>query len=274
MRRRSLLNAIEQVVRLIRSKGVGIYFVTQNPADVPETVLGQLGNRVQHALRAFTPRDQKAVKAAADTFRHNPAFDTATAITSLGVGEALVSMLDAKGNPEIVARSLIAPPMARVGPISDEERQQLIQKSGLLGKYDTPIDRHSAFETLRDRSQQEGKAEPSAGGLLGSLGRRPWQVVWQFVAWRAPAHVGGRNRTSLRCSIGRADRRDKDRPSHLARDSRRQVEIGSRLYDASLSNLSSWQLSVCGQEVCAAFVLFTTTDGSADTEPPSPSCRS
>ena len=166
---KSLLNAIEQVVRLIRSKGVGIYFVTQNPDDVPETILGQLGNRVQHALRAFTPRDQKAVKAAADTFRRNPAFDTATAITNLGVGEALVSMLDAKGNPEIVARSLIAPPVARVGPISDEERQSLIQKSGLLGKYDTAIDRPSAFETLRDQSQQEGKAEPSASGWLGSL---------------------------------------------------------------------------------------------------------
>jgi uncharacterized protein len=169
---KSLLSAIEQVVRLIRSKGVGVYFVTQNPADVPETVLGQLGNRVQHALRAFTPRDQKAVKAAADTFRRNPSFDTTTVITALAVGEALVSMLDAKGNPEIVAKSLVAPPMARVGPISDEERQQLIQKSGLLGKYETAIDRQSAFETLRDGSQKEGGAgasAPSAGGLLGSL---------------------------------------------------------------------------------------------------------
>ena len=169
---KALLSAIEQVIRLIRSKGVGVYFVTQNPADVPETVLGQLGNRVQHALRAFTPRDQKAVKAAADTFRRNPSFDTATAITELAVGEALVSMLDAKGNPGIVARSLIAPPMARVGPISDEERQQLIQKSGLLGKYETAIDRHSAFETLRERSQPGGEAgtsEASSGGWLGTL---------------------------------------------------------------------------------------------------------
>ncbi len=169
---KNLLNAIEQVVRLIRSKAVGIYFVTQNPADVPETVLGQLGNRVQHALRAFTPRDQKAVKAAADTFRKNPSFDTVTAITGLGVGEALVSMLDAKGNPEIVAKSLIAPPMARVGPITDAERQQLMQKSGLLGKYDTPIDRQSAFEILRDKSQKAaggGTSGPAAGGLLGSL---------------------------------------------------------------------------------------------------------
>jgi hypothetical protein len=170
---KALLNAIEQVVRLIRSKGVGVYFVTQNPADVPETVLGQLGNRIQHALTAFTPRDQKAVKAAADTFRRNPAFNSATAITELAVGEALVSMLDAKGNPEIVAKSLIAPPMATVGPISDEERHQLIQNSSLLGKYETLIDRQSAFETLRDRSQKEseaGASEPSAGGLLGSIG--------------------------------------------------------------------------------------------------------
>ena len=170
---KSLLSAIEQVVRLIRSKSVGIYFVTQNPADVPETVLGQLGNRVQHALRAFTPRDQKAVKAAADTFRPNPSFDTAAVITNLAVGEALVSMLDAKGNPEIVARSLIAPPMARVGPVSDEERRQLIQKSGLLGKYETAIDRHSAFEELQERAGQSSTpADPPAGGLLGSLGGR------------------------------------------------------------------------------------------------------
>jgi DNA helicase HerA-like ATPase len=157
---KALLSAIEQVVRLIRSKGVGVYFVTQNPADVPETVLGQLGNRIQHALRAFTPRDQKAVKAAADTFRRNPAFNSATAITELAVGE-------------IVAKSLIAPPMATVGPISDEERHQLIQNSSLLGKYETLIDRQSAFETLRDRSQKEseaGASEPSAGGLLGSIG--------------------------------------------------------------------------------------------------------
>ena len=119
---KALLDAIEQVVRLIRSKGVGVYFVTQNPLDVPETVLGQLGNRVQHALRAFTPRDQKAVRAAAETFRQNPNFDTAKAITELGVGEALVSMLEGKGAPSIVERTLIAPPGARVGPITQAER--------------------------------------------------------------------------------------------------------------------------------------------------------
>jgi DNA helicase HerA-like ATPase len=159
---KSLLNAIEQVVRLIRSKAVGVYFVTQNPADIPETVLGQLGNRVQHALRAFTPRDQKAVRAAAQTFRQNPDFDTAAAITALGTGEALVSMLDAKGNPEMVARALIAPPMSRAGPLSPEERQSIIQKSGLSGKYEQVIDRPSAFESLT--AGPGGQNAPAAGG--------------------------------------------------------------------------------------------------------------
>ncbi len=185
---KALLTAIEQVVRLIRSKGVGVYFVTQNPLDVPETILGQLGNRVQHALRAFTPRDQRAVKAAADTFRQNPAFDTATVIMQLGVGEALVSMLDEKGTPEIVARTLIAPPSARVGPITAEERQEIIKRSPLLGKYDTTVDRESAFEVLQARSQGrmgQAGAPPSgspghnngqtaqpgmSGGIMGWLG--------------------------------------------------------------------------------------------------------
>jgi hypothetical protein len=170
---KSLLTAIEQVVRLIRSKGVGVFFVTQNPLDVPDSVLGQLGNRIQHALRAFTPRDQRAVKAAADTFRQNPAFDAATVISQLRVGEALVSMLDAKGAPEMVARALIAPPAARVGPITAEERRRLMRESGLNGKYETMIDRTSAFEVLRD-DRAKGQAPeqtgaPPAGGLLGAL---------------------------------------------------------------------------------------------------------
>ena len=168
---KSLLAAIDQVVRLIRSKGVGVYFVTQNPLDLPETVLGQLGNRVQHALRAFTPRDQKAVKAAADTFRQNPAFNTAEAITQLGVGEALVSMLGAGGTPEIVARALIAPPAARVGTITEDERKALIAKSALLGKYDTPIDRVSAFEVLQGQAagKDAGSAAPASGGWMDAL---------------------------------------------------------------------------------------------------------
>jgi hypothetical protein len=161
---KALLDAIEQVVRLIRSKGVGVYFVTQNPLDVPETVLGQLGNRVQHALRAFTPRDQRAVRAAAETFRQNPKIDTATAITELHVGEALLSMLEGKGSPRMVQRALIAPPSARVGPVTDAERQAVIAASALKGKYDVTVDRESAFEILQKR------ANAWQGGALGGPG--------------------------------------------------------------------------------------------------------
>ena len=175
---KALMTAIEQVVRLIRSKGVGVYFVTQNPLDVPDIVLGQLGNRAQHALRAFTPRDQKAVKAAADTFRQNPAFDAASVITQLKVGEALVSMLDDQGMPGIVARTLVAPPATRVGPVTPDERQAIIRQSPLLGKYETAIDRESAFEVLRDRgSRRMGRggappagAQSEGGGLLHTMG--------------------------------------------------------------------------------------------------------
>ncbi|WP_442756366.1 helicase HerA-like domain-containing protein [Methylocystis sp. JAN1] len=162
---KALLSAIEQVVRLIRSKGVGVYFVTQNPLDVPDTVLGQLGNRIQHALRAFTPRDQKAVRAAAETFRKNPAFDTTEAIMRLAVGEALVSMLGDKGAPEMVDRVLIAPPAARVGPVTPEERAAVIAGSKFVGKYDQPVDRESAFETL----QGGGPGKSGAGGMLGGV---------------------------------------------------------------------------------------------------------
>jgi len=184
---KNLLTAIEQVVRLIRSKGVGVYFVTQSPLDVPETVLGQLGNRIQHALRAFTPRDQKAVRTAAETFRQNKDFDTAAAITELAVGEALVSMLDAKGAPEVVERAFIAPPSSRVGPITPQERQAAIEGGPLYGLYDTPIDRESAFEVLQKRAGQRmesagaGPAKPpdpesaspieasTGGGILDSV---------------------------------------------------------------------------------------------------------
>ncbi len=150
-----LLERIEQIVRLIRSKGVGVYFITQNPLDVPETVLGQLGNRVQHALRAYTPRDQKAVKAAATTFRENPLIDTEKAIIELGVGEALVSFLDEKGVPGMVERALICPPSGQIGPILPEERKMIIQKSPIFGVYEPIIDRESAFEILRERMDPE-----------------------------------------------------------------------------------------------------------------------
>jgi len=153
-----LTERVEQVVRLIRSKGVGVYFVTQNPLDVPETVLAQLGNRVQHALRAYTPREQKAVKTAADTFRPNPDFDCATAITNLGTGEALVSTLEGKGAPSIVERTLVRPPSGRIGPLSDQERQTIMDKSPVLGVYDEDLDRESAFEILAGRAKQAADA--------------------------------------------------------------------------------------------------------------------
>jgi DNA helicase HerA-like ATPase len=149
----ALVEKIEQVVRLIRSKGVGIYFVTQNPLDVPESVLGQLGNRVQHALRAFTPKDQKAVRTAAQTFRVNPAFDTEKVITELGVGEALVSVLDEKGAPTPVERVLIRPPESRLGPLEASERAEQVGRSPMKGKYDSTVDRESAYEKLKARTQ-------------------------------------------------------------------------------------------------------------------------
>lgn len=162
---KALLEKIEQVVRLVRSKGVGIYFVTQNPLDIPDTVLGQLGNRVQHALRAFTPRDQKAVKSAAQTMRQNPALNITEAITELGVGEALVSMLDEKGRPAITERAWMFAPGSRIGPASDQERQALRSVSPVGGKYEQVIDRDSAYEVLLKRT--EGGAA-SAGALAGS----------------------------------------------------------------------------------------------------------
>ena len=173
-------------MRLVRSKGVGVYFVTQNPLDIPDTVLGQLGNRVQHALRAFTPRDQKAVKTAAQTMRPNPGLDIEAAITELGVGEALISLLDPKGRPMPTERAYIVPPASRIGPATDAERQALRQGSPLASKYEKSIDRESAYEVLAGRAakpadqagaarngsaQPEGKgaAEESGGGLMDSL---------------------------------------------------------------------------------------------------------
>jgi DNA helicase HerA-like ATPase len=180
---RPLLEKIEQVVRLIRSKGVGVYFVTQNPLDIPEAVLGQLGNRVQHALRAFTPRDQKAVRSAAQTMRQNPHFDSEKAISELGVGEALVSLLDEKGRPAVVERAFILPPASRIGPLTETERAVLIRSSVIFGHYEQVADRESAYEIIKTRTEvkqnagseaaprQRGAAEPvSAGGIMDALG--------------------------------------------------------------------------------------------------------
>jgi DNA helicase HerA-like ATPase len=164
---RALEDKIEQVIRLIRSKGVGVYFVTQNPLDVPEVVLGQLGSRVQHALRAFTPKDQRAVKAAAETFRAAPGLDVTKAITELAVGEALVSVLDAKGAPTMVERAMICPPRSRLTPLSSEERSAIIKGSVIFGHYERAVDRESAYEKLKQRTteiQNAGPAAPARGG--------------------------------------------------------------------------------------------------------------
>jgi uncharacterized protein len=177
-----LLEKIEQVVRLIRSKGVGVFFVTQNPLDVPDTVLGQLGNRVQHALRAFTPRDQKAVKAAAETMRANPKFKTEDAITELGVGEGLVSFLDEKGRPAIVERVYVMPPASRIGPITPDERKAVMTGSPVAGVYEKTVDRESAYEKLKGRAAATG-ATPAAGAA-------------------SPAPAGGGFMDSIKGSLG------------------------------------------------------------------------
>src|SRR6202000_3435609 len=171
---KALMEKIEQVVRLIRSKGVGVYFVTQNPIDVPDKVLAQLGNRVQHALRAFTPRDQKAVAAAAQTFRPNPKLDTAQVIMELGKGEALVSFLEGNGTPAMVERVMIRPPSARIGPITPEERKAIIDASPVKGKYDTAVDAESAYEIIQKRlagtAATGGAANAGAGAILDKIG--------------------------------------------------------------------------------------------------------
>jgi uncharacterized protein len=179
----ALLEKVEQVVRLIRSKGVGVYFVTQNPLDIPEKVLGQLGNRVQHALRAFTPRDQRAVNSVAETMRPNPKLDIKAAIMELGVGEALVSLLDAKGTPGITERAWVLPPSSRIGPITPDERKALIGSSVVAGVYEKAVDRDSAFEMLKQRAEAE---PPATGGMRG----RP-EGVGKGTAAPAPAPASG-----------------------------------------------------------------------------------
>ena len=192
----TLREKIEQVVRLIRSKGVGVYFVSQNPLDIPDTVLAQLGNRVQHALRAFTPRDQKAVKASAETFRTNPKLNTEQVITELAVGEALVSLLDERGQPGIVERVFIIPPRGQIGPITPEERQAIIKGSVIYGTYENAVDRESAAEILAQRAAQAVTSAPvpgavgapgaSGGGLLGTIGG----VVFGSTGPRGGRHEG------------------------------------------------------------------------------------
>ena len=204
----ALLTKIEQVVRLIRSKGVGVYFVTQNPLDIPDVVLGQLGNRVQHALRAFTPRDQKAVNAAAETFRSNPKVNVVTAITELGVGEALVSLLDEKGIPTPVERTFICPPASRIGPITDGERLDVMKTSNVAGVYDKAVDRESAYEILKARATQsatEAKADEgfSWGDIFGGKRTSRSDTILESAAKSAARAVGSQlGRSIIRGVLG------------------------------------------------------------------------
>ncbi|WP_158774479.1 helicase HerA-like domain-containing protein [Cobetia sp. L2A1] len=201
---KALLERLEQTVRLIRSKGVGVYFVTQSPADIPDDVLGQLGNRIQHALRAFTPRDQKAVKTAADTFRPNPALDTARVITELGVGEALVSVLDSKGVPTQVERTLIAPPRGRIGPLTDAERTELLTSSALAGRYDERVDRESAHERLEARlAVQATIAETTHSSTSGITGSPASSSVNEAASASASSRTPASNTDSSRASSSR-----------------------------------------------------------------------
>ena len=195
----ALLEKIEQVVRLIRSKGVGVFFVTQSPLDVPEEILGQLGARIQHALRAFTPRDRKAVKTVAQTFRENPELDTEQVITELGTGEALVSVLDARGAPTPVERILIRPPASRIGPLTAEERKKILSRSPLKGKYDQEIDRESAYEMLKRKAEEEARMEAAARAEAEQArARQPArrrggsrrQSVWEAMAKSVARSVG------------------------------------------------------------------------------------
>ncbi len=214
---KALLDKVEQVVRLIRSKGVGVYFVTQNPLDIPESVLGQLGNRVQHALRAFTPKDQKAVKTAAETLRPNPKLKAEKVITELGVGEALVSLLDEKGRPQIVERAFIVPPGSHIGPLSEGERRECMQRSALLAKYEKTVDRESAYEKLKGHTQEKQPQAPPAQppeaagspvsdiifGKTGPRGGRQSQGILEAMTKSAARSIGSElGRQVLRGVLG------------------------------------------------------------------------
>ncbi len=218
---KALLDKIEQVIRLIRSKGVGIYFITQSPTDIPENILGQLGNRVQHALRAYTPKDQKAVKTAADTFRPNPSFKTDEAIMNLETGEALVSFLDAKGAPGMVQRAKVLFPLSQIGAISDDQRKALISQSPVYGKYDTPIDRESAYEVLMrqaaeateaaEPAEAASKAKPKATKQKAGIVSKVWKAVLTAVTSTVATILGTwvSNKMSGKESKSRTSAREK-----------------------------------------------------------------
>ena len=209
---KALVDKIEQVVRLIRSKGVGVYFITQNPSDIPDCILGQLGNRIQHALRAYTPRDQKAVRAAAETFRANPAFKTEDAIMELGTGEALVSFLDEKGAPSVVQRAKMLFPLSQIGAITPAERTQIINSSMIAGKYDRPIDRESAFEVLladakkaeQEQAAQEAEVAAQAEASVKAAGKNGNSKGTSSIFSKIAKAAAGAVITSVTASVGTA----------------------------------------------------------------------
>lgn len=252
---KALVDKIEQVVRLIRSKGVGIYFITQSPTDIPENILGQLGNRVQHALRAYTPKDQKAVKTAAETFRANPAFDTGEAIMSLETGEALVSFLDAKGAPSVVERARILFPLSQIGAIDQAQRKEIIEWSGLCGKYDTPIDRESAFEVLLEdanqaRMQQEAvmeqkeaqarEARPARGG--GNAGR-----VAKSIGATVLTAAAGAAMTSVTRSIGTA-------AANAMTGKKSKTTSGKNIANKAISNATSSAIRTLTRSILGSLI--------------------
>ena len=235
---KALLQKVEQVVRLIRSKGVGVYFITQNPDDIPETVLGQLGNRVQHALRAFTPRDQNAVRAAAQTFRANPEFSVETVITVLGVGEALISFLDEKGRPGIVERAFVLPPQSNIGLIPVEERERMIRESLIYGKYEEIIDRVSAFESLQEVEEQQ-RAAKNAEEEHKNYEKQMRQKT-----------SGNSSSNSARYSNGYDDNYNRrSNSSRTSYNNKRRTAQRSRVTDTPLNRFAKSAMSSIGRQV-------------------------
>ena len=237
---RVLVDRVEQVVRLIRSKGVGVYFITQNPLDVPETVLAQLGNRLQHALRAYTPREQKAVRTAADTFRPNPDFDCAKAITQLGTGEALVSTLEAKGIPSMVQRTLIRPPASRIGPITPQERAKVMAESPVSGQYDKVIDRESAFEILQKKAADGQRAGAERPRRRRAAHAGPCRISTAASRQTAASSLtGGRGRTAATSVLPRRRRLPQRRARHVRRTARRSRKPRSSRWSVRWEHLSA-----------------------------------
>ena len=240
----ALLEKIEQVVRLVRSKGVGVYFITQNPLDIPDMVLGQLGNRVQHALRAFTPRDQKAVRAAAQTFRTNPKLDVEAAITELGVGEALISMLDEKGVPGVVERAFVCPPRSQIGPITPQQRQQIIEQSLVLGHYERMVDRESAYERLQARAQEAAEAAQAASQATAPLpaGGYPEPAAgpqWPDTQWGQPQWSASTRGRGRRARYGAPVRQREGMAEAFAKSAARAVgsQVGRQIVRGVLGSM-------------------------------------